>query len=68
MIKKILFIFILLISNVYADEKFEEGIDFELIIDEPSEYQLKKSNKINVVEAFWYGCPHCYVFDDYLII
>ena len=18
------------------------------------------------MEAFWYGCPHCYVFDDYL--
>lgn len=67
MIKKILLIFVLFISNVYANEKFEEGIDFELMTDRPSEYQQKKSDKINVVEAFWYGCPHCYVFDDYLI-
>ena len=22
--------------------------------------------KILVVEAFWYGCPHCYIFEDFL--
>ena len=55
MIKKILLIFVLLIFNVYANEKFEEGIDFELMTDRPSEYQQKKSNKINVVEGFGYG-------------
>lgn len=23
-------------------------------------------NKIEVVEIFWYGCPHCYTFEPYL--
>jgi len=66
MIKKILFIFIIFTSILSADETFEEGIDYELINSKPSLYELKKLEKIVVIEAFWYGCPHCYVFEDYL--
>ena len=39
-------------------------------IDEGIEYQLitppvrpANENKIEVVEMFWYGCPHCYAFE-----
>ena len=66
MIKKILFIFTISTTLLFADEKFVEGVDFQLINDNPSSYEQKKSKKILIVEAFWYGCPHCYIFDDYL--
>ena len=66
MIKKIFFIFIVSTTIFSADEKFIEGVDFQLINNNPSAYEQKKSKKILVVEAFWYGCPHCYIFDDYL--
>jgi len=26
----------------------------------------QSGNKIEVVEIFWYGCPHCYSFEPYL--
>jgi len=64
--KKIFFILFLFSSTLQAQEKFVEGIDYELINDDPSLYVSKKNNKIKVIEAFWYGCPHCYVFEDYL--
>ena len=66
MTKKILFIFIIFNSILHADEMFEEGVDYELINSEPSLYELKKLEKIVVIEAFWYGCPHCFIFEDYL--
>ena len=66
MIKKILFIFTISTTLLFADEKFVEGVDFQLINDNPSSYEQKKSKKVLIVEAFWYGCPHCYIFDDYL--
>ena len=66
MIKKILFIFTISTTLLFADEKFGEGVDFKLINNNPSSYEQKKSKKILIVEAFWYGCPHCYIFDDYL--
>ena len=66
MIKKILFLLFVFSSTVYAadddhdhsahsDEKFYVGIDFELMNDSQSPYVLKKTEKIMVVEAFWYG-------------
>ena len=66
MIKKILFIFTISTTLLFADEKFVEGVDFQLINDNPSSYEQKKSKKIIILEAFWYGCPHCYIFDNYL--
>lgn len=66
MIKKILFLFIIFSSAIHAEEKFIAGIDFELMNDSATSYELKKTDKITVVEAFWYGCPHCYVFEDHL--
>jgi thiol:disulfide interchange protein DsbA len=43
--------------------EFVEGVDYKLITpaqptDDPS--------RIEVVEAFWYGCPHCYHFEPTL--
>ena len=65
MMKKLLFLFILFSSISYSADNFEAGVDYELMHKNPSDYQLKKSNKIIVIEAFWYGCPHCYIIEDY---
>ena len=42
---------------------FEEGIEYQRVVppqptDDPS--------KVEVVELFWYGCPHCYHFEPIL--
>ncbi len=46
-----------------SDVEYEEGIDYKLITpaqptDDPS--------RIEVVEVFWYGCPHCNHFEPAL--
>ncbi len=54
-----LFITILLsvlLSNV-ATASIDEGIEYKLV--SPAQPTITK-NKIEVVELFWYGCPHCF--------
>jgi len=46
-----------------AAETFDEGIDYELI--EPAQ-PTDDPDRIEVVEIFWYGCPHCYHFEPTL--
>jgi thiol:disulfide interchange protein DsbA len=42
---------------------FEEGRNYQRIIPaQPTEGK----GKIEVVELFWYGCPHCYRFQPYM--
>jgi len=45
-------------SPVHAVD-FDEGIDYQII--KPA--QPTSTSKIEVVEVFWYGCPHCYYFE-----
>jgi len=42
---------------------FVEGQDYE-IITPPQPTQT--DDKIEVLEIFWYGCPHCYDFEPYI--
>ncbi|WP_136248479.1 thiol:disulfide interchange protein DsbA/DsbL [Halomonas borealis] len=35
------------------------------VLDEPVKTQVA-DDKIEVTEAFWYGCPHCYALEDSL--
>ena len=53
---------LLLTPGVYA-ASYEEGEEYELIT--PSQ-PTTAGNKIEVVELFWYGCPHCYQFEPYI--
>ncbi|MFN4263491.1 MAG: thiol:disulfide interchange protein DsbA/DsbL [Thioalkalivibrionaceae bacterium] len=39
---------------------FDEGIDF-LTVGQPSQAAID-GDRIEVVEVFWYGCPHCNAF------
>jgi len=38
----------------------DEGIEYKLV--SPAQPTITK-NKIEVVELFWYGCPHCFNFE-----
>ena len=51
-----------LLSNS-AFSAIDEGIEYKLV--SPAQPTITKS-KIEVVELFWYGCPHCYHFEPNL--
>ncbi len=61
----IIFISLLLAfsSSSAISAPFEEDVDYERL-DQPQ--PTKSKNKIEVIEFFWYGCPHCNNFDPYL--
>lgn len=57
-------IFILLSGVVGAQsQKIEEGFDYR-ILSVPQPVETK--GKVEVIEFFWYGCPHCYDFEPEL--
>lgn len=43
-----------LLSSSFADERYKKL---------PSPQPTRTGNKIEVLEVFWYGCPHCYHFE-----
>lgn len=45
-------------TAVQAGE-FEEGTHYDRIAEQSTE----TGDKIEVLEFFWYGCPHCYTFE-----
>lgn len=40
---------------------FEEGVDYHWVAPNPA-----PGEKIEVLEFFWYACPHCYDFEPFL--
>ena len=48
-----------LLSSI-AMAGIDEGIEYKLVT--PAQPTITK-NKIEVVELFWYGCPHCYYLE-----
>jgi thiol:disulfide interchange protein DsbA len=42
---------------------YQEGVDYELV--SPAQPTTDPA-KVEVVEAFWYGCPHCYRFQPFI--
>ena len=52
----------ILVSNM-ALAALDEGIEYKLVT--PPQPTITKK-KIEVVELFWYGCPHCYDFEPVL--
>jgi thiol:disulfide interchange protein DsbA len=41
--------------------RYQEGQDFKVLTT--AQGTTGAPDKIEVIEAFWYGCPHCYQFD-----
>lgn len=48
-------------ANAEAD--FTAGIDYEVIAPPIT---ASEPGKVEVIEFFWYGCPHCYGFEPYV--
>lgn len=42
----------------------DEGIDYQVI--EPAVPTQSEDGRVEVVELFWYGCPHCYNFEPHV--
>lgn len=47
-----------------AGPAFSEGKDYESII--PAQPVDDSDRRVEVVELFWYGCPHCHRFEPYI--
>ncbi len=43
--------------------KVEEGFDYRVL---PFAQPIDAKGKVEVIEFFWYGCPHCYEFEPEL--
>lgn len=54
-----LIIFLMFSTGVVQAEDFKEGTHYDRI----NEQATQTGDKIEVLEFFWYGCPHCYTFE-----
>ena len=45
-------------------QSYKEGSDY-LVLDKPAPTEAA-AGKVEVVEFFWYGCPHCNIFEPQL--
>ena len=52
--------FTLLIANAAAQERYVEGTHYEKL---PQAIEPLTDKPYDVVEVFWYGCPHCFKFE-----
>lgn len=62
----ITFLALISLSGIAAAQaqKYEEGLDYRvLLVAQP----VETKGKVEVIEFFWYGCPHCYDFDPDLM-
>ena len=55
--KKLLMSLVLLLLIPFAHAGFEEGVQYQAI---GNPVPTVSGDKIEVLELFWYGCPHCY--------
>ena len=51
------------IGTLSAADSYDEGIEYKRIVPP---VKPATASKIEVVEMFWYGCPHCYNFEPQL--
>ncbi|MCG6874128.1 MAG: thiol:disulfide interchange protein DsbA/DsbL [Betaproteobacteria bacterium] len=66
MVKRVLFVLALAFAAAGPAahaQTFQEGVDY-MVIKQP--IQTDNPARVEVVEFFWYGCPHCYEFDPSL--
>lgn len=58
--KSVLLALLMLFSSAAVQaEDFKEGVHYDRINQQSTE----SGDKIEVLEFFWYGCPHCYTFE-----
>lgn len=44
-----------------ASKHFQEGVNYKRVV--PAQRTNVTADKVEVMEVFWYGCPHCYALD-----
>jgi len=49
-------------ASVLQAADYKEGVHYKKLAPQPTE----TGNKIEVLEFFWYGCPHCYSFEPFI--
>jgi len=54
---------LLIFSPILHAASFEEGEQYELV---SPQQPTATGDKIEVIEMFWYGCPHCYQFEPFV--
>lgn len=50
--------------SVWAQRLPREGVDYK-VVNPPQPNSTK--TQVDIIEFFWYGCPHCYVFQPVLL-
>jgi len=61
--KKLLILLLLMVSSsVLLAAGYAEGVDYKKLEQQSTD----TGDKIEVLEFFWYGCPHCYSFEPYI--
>ncbi len=61
----ILPVLMLLSSTALADmTNFQQGVNYEPVT--PPQPTQVKPGEVEVIEFFWYGCPHCFAVEPYL--
>jgi thiol:disulfide interchange protein DsbA len=46
------------------DGKWKAGVNYDPVV--PSQPTAVPAGKVEVLEVFWYACPHCYALEPYL--
>lgn len=60
--KSLLFLLLMMGSVAIQAADFTEGVDYKKVAPQPTD----TGSKIEVLEFFWYGCPHCYAFEPFV--
>jgi thiol:disulfide interchange protein DsbA len=47
------------------DGKWKPGVNYDPVV--PSQPTAVPAGKVEVLEVFWYACPHCYALEPYLM-
>lgn len=47
-----------------VESKFKKGTHYQELV--PAQPKVSGTEKIEVVEIFWYGCGHCFAFEPYV--
>ncbi len=47
-----------------AQSRWQQGTNYQLLI--PAQPTNVSPDKVEVVELFWYGCPHCFALEPFL--
>jgi thiol:disulfide interchange protein DsbA len=53
-------------GNARAQPAPAEGKDFVKLSTPVPVMQLAAPKKVEVIEFFWYGCPHCFAFEPFI--